>query len=288
MSYSTRGSGGGGGFGGFPYRSSHQQGNDHPNNNNNNGERGRLRNNRPQKGKEQQRRERGGPLIFSVRLDILIDDYPLIIGKGGKTVQCISDRTKCLIDVPRCNNRRQINSENNEGNNVSRNDEREVENKGRATIRASCIEYLLNGCLEISLILSRDVEYHMYIHNKKWTNGILKYQPYHMNDTISNNFGGLGCFGGLFMTVDSILEGDANDNKMSAYIIYSSFTKHEMEILIDNQRFVDKTLQAFTYIVERFPKEKTSCTTVTFIYGTNEQKPLSLYKNVYENLTSSP
>lgn len=286
MSYSTRGNGGGGGFGGFPYRSSHQQGNDHPNNNNNGG-RGRRRNNRPQKGKAQQRRERGGPLIFSVSLDVLIDDYPLIIGKGGKTVEGISDRTKCLIDVPRRNNRRQVNAENNELNSVSRSDEREVENKGRVTIRSSCIEYLLNGCLEISLILSRDVEYCMYIHNKKWTKGILKYQPYAMVDTLSDSLSELGCFGGLFMSVDSILEGDANENKMSAYIIYSTLTKDEMEILIDNQRFVDKTLQAFTFIAERFPKEETSSATVTFIYGTDEQKPLSLYKNVCENLTSS-
>lgn len=286
MSYSTRGNGGGGGFGGFPYRSSHQQGNDHPNNNNNGG-RGRRRNNRPQKGKAQQRRERGGPLIFSVRLDVLIDDYPLIIGKGGKTVEGISDRTKCLIDVPRRNNRRQVNAENNEVNSVSRSDEREVENNGRVTIRSSCIEYLLNGCLEISLILSRDVEYCMYIHNKKWTKGILKYQPYAMVDTSSDSLSELGCFGGLFMSVDSILEGDTNENKMSAYIIYSTLTKDEMEILIDNQRFVDKTLQAFTFIAEKFPKEETSSTTVTFIYGTDEQKPLSLYKNVCENLTSS-
>ena len=286
MSYSTRGNGGGGGFGGFPYRSSHQQGNDHPNNNNNGG-RGRRRNNRPQKGKAQQRRERGGPLIFSVRLDVLIDDYPLIIGKGGKTVEGISDRTKCLIDVPRRNNRRQVNAENNELNSVSRSDEREVENKGRVTIRSSCIEYLLNGCLEISLILSRDVEYCMYIHNKKWTKGILKYQPYYAMVDKGDSLSELGCFGGLFMSVDSILEGDTNENKMSAYIIYSTLTKDEMEILIDNQRFVDKTLQAFTFIAEKFPKEETSSTTVTFIYGTDEQKPLSLYKNVCENLTSS-
>jgi KH domain. len=151
MSYSTsnRGGGGGGGFGSFPYRSSHQRGSDHPgsgsssgggnNNRRNNG--GRGNGSRSSKtSKYLKRKERGGPLLYTAFLSVPASKRSAIVGRhAGKVIKDICQRTNCVIDVPRNSS------------------------SSRVKIRASCEEFLLCGCWEVSLIIQEDVEYQLNI-----------------------------------------------------------------------------------------------------------------------------
>lgn len=178
MSYSTsnRG-GGGGGFGSFPYRSSHQRGSDHPgsgsgdsNNRRNNG--GRGNGSRSSKtSKYLKRKERGGPLLYTVFLSVPASKRSAIVGHAGKVIKDICQRTNCVIDVPRNSsssgsgrgNTRRANGPNSRRGENHDAGHASSSTSSRVKIRASCEEFLLCGCWEVSLIIQEDVEYQLNI-----------------------------------------------------------------------------------------------------------------------------
>jgi hypothetical protein len=91
------GRGGGGGFGSFPYRSSHQQGQDGPN------RRGRGRD--TGRGNNSQRRSRNNSSTIQSQLNIPSQQRKILVGRGGSTLNWLKEVSGANIFVPFQNNR---------------------------------------------------------------------------------------------------------------------------------------------------------------------------------------
>ena len=93
------GGGSGGGFGGFPYRSSHQQGQDGRRNNNNTNRNNRS-GGRGRGPPSRSRSNNNSNITYSAELDIPSEQRGMIVGKGGSTLKWLKDVTDSKIWVP--------------------------------------------------------------------------------------------------------------------------------------------------------------------------------------------
>ena len=322
MSYSTQGSGGGGGFGAFPYRSSHQQGSDNNSNNNSNNTNNNNNNNNnrrqrsTQKSAAQKRRERGGPLIHCATFSVSSNLIPLIVGKKGKTIQELNRRTKCLVDVPR--KARQgvpgVDEQSQVQVQVQVQDqqhaqEQNVDNalKVKVNVRASCVEYLLYGCWELSLIIKEDAEYCLHIHDVGLDlTGVLKYlqDGPGVNIAVAVSDGDIEQYhpydyDGPFMvdnndiSIYSAVSSDKRDVRdammkpcVSAYVLWvdsSILDEDGVAVLVDNERFIDPGIQARVFSTMR--RVNGDCKSlVSFIYGSEPEKTIDLYKKLFDKI----
>jgi hypothetical protein len=314
MSYATRGSGGGGGFGGFPYRSSHQQGNDNSTNTNNNNNNSNGNNNndsrarRNRSNKVANRRKRGGPVTCQAKLQIPPPYRKFIVGTKGATIRALTEGTRCIINVP---GKRQIDNE-----------------RAMVEIKASCVDFLLHGCWEVLNIVTnrQHLEDDTLSHVDESTNitmeeGVnLKME---MNYIL--NVGGLSFRGTSIHHNDIFMAGaiphagyDQNQNKgntietcssnyeISAYCIEitdGTIEEDGISVLVDNERFVDPGITAEVAVIGRSPEmikslyhiddvegfnedirgsAKIQGNLLVFMYGSQQDKTRILYENMLQ------
>ena len=237
---------------------------------------------------------------------------PLIVGKKGNTIQELNQRTKCLFDVPRKRRRgvpgldeqSQVQDQQQE---QEQQQEQNVDNalKVKVNVRASCVEYLLYGCWELSLIIKEDAEYCLHIHDVGLDlNGVLKYlqdgpgvdgpvagsdgdiEQYHRYDgpfMVDNND----------ISMESIVSSDERDVKdamikpcISAYVLWfdsSILDEDGVAVLVDNERFIDPGIQA--RVISTLRIVNGDCKSlVSFIYGSEQEKTRDLYKKLFDKI----
>ena len=168
-------------------------------------------------------------------------------------------------------------------------------------MRASCVEYLLHGCWELSLIIKKDVQYRLHIHGVgAKLSGVLRYLQDGPGTAATAAVGGgrIGeVYKGPFMMDsncsfdDFILSNDereAKDEKIpsvSAYFFWTNASildEDGMAVLVDNERFIDTGIQAHLFSVMRQVHDDTcSEKTLSFIYGSEQDKVGDLCKKVF-------
>lgn len=271
-----------------------------------------------QKSAAQKRRERGGPLIHCASFSVSINLIPLIVGKKGKTIQELNQRTKCLFDVPRKRRRgvpgldeqSHVQDQEQQQEHEQQHEQQQehtVDNalKGKVNVRASCVEYLLYGCWELSLIIKEDAEYCLHVHDVGLNlAGVLKYlhdgpgvniavavsdgdrEQYHRYDgpfMVDNND----------ISTNSIVSSDERDVRdammkpcVLAYVLWvdsSILDEDGMAVLVDNERFIDPGIQARVFSTLRIVNGDCK-SLVSFIYGSEQEKTRDLYEKLFDKI----
>jgi len=280
MSYSTSGSGGGG-FQGFPYRSSHQQGNDNSTqNNNNNRKKGAYR--------FQNRRKRGGAITCHARFRVPPSCRNLLIGQKGIIINNLTNETRCVINVP---GKKQLENPN-----------------AMVVIQASCIDFLLHGCWEVLNIVCAAENSFNSGNSLVSQSTALTLQPWlltrerHTEMKYFIDQGGSRFNGNKVNLHGLFLNGTINNTSDVEVSVYCIPTKHEIDedsisIIVDNQRFVDPNIKAQISVVSRidiiksFAKSKFQQNlyfydhpTLIFVYGSKEDKTLELFESILQGV----
>lgn len=229
---------GGGGFGGFPYRSSHQQGQDGRGNNRGGRGGGQRKQSKP--------RSQNNNMIVASELDIPSDQRKIVVGKGGTTLKWLKEVSGANIFVPR------IQEQNHSGCSAQQEADTNadgISSQEQATqhpVRVNSSDGLLSilhAFEEISILLSKSSDI-----NADFIPCVVKLKTNNITTQVD---------GKLFLQrsvaadtsigrrlFSGIIPSDSTMNELHAYSIdMTAFDEDSVSMLVDNILFADSSLE---------------------------------------------
>lgn len=281
------GRGGGGGFNSFPYRSSHQQGQDGPNRG-----RGRGRTGRNSNQNHRRPRQPKGDNSFQAQLDIPVQQRKLLVGKGGETLNWLKEASGAKIFIPRQNrrqNQHQNEVQDNDANNNTAVISQHQQQQYPVRVNSSNVASLLHAFYEIVHLLSRSSDFSV--------NSIgCTVQMRTNNDNTNVN-------GELFFSENEsrcLFSGtvDASQIKFQVYCIESiALDENGVATVVDNVRFVHSSVDRCRWISRKLSRrnnthsleglESEEIRHLVFVYGTDDDNPTLLYEEICKAINAS-
>eukprot|EP00986_Skeletonema_menzelii_P012726 scaffold7172_cov149-Skeletonema_menzelii.AAC.8 len=296
--------GGGGGFGGFPYRSSHQQGQD--------GRRGGRGRGRGRGGRQQRKQSRPRSQIsIAAELNILSEHRRVIVGRGGTTLKWLKEVSGANIFVPHVQrNNRRGRSTRQETDDVDANanpdgtSPQEQVNQHPVRVNSPELSSMLHAFEEISRLLSKtsdiDVDFIPCI-VKMRTNDITTLvdgKLFIQRDVdVDTSRGGRCLFSGT-MRSDTA-------NELQAYSIQTStsFDEESVSMVIDNILFVDSSLERCHWYYKETPlrnnnlssssandndeDDNTQVRRIVFLFGSNRDNSKLFFDALKDEISSA-
>lgn len=267
------GRGGGGGFGGFPYRSSHQQGQD----GRRRGGRGRGRGGRHQRSK--QSRTQSSSQVFDVELHIPPDHRRVIVGRGGTALKWLKEVSGANIFVPHVQrNNRRGRSTQQETDNINANADldgtssQEQVNQHPVRVKSSELPSILHAFELISSLLSTTSDM-----DADFVPCIVKMRTNDISTLVDGKLfiqrvvGNISSKGDRCLFSGTIRSGSDTD-ELQAYCVEASasFDEESVSMIVDNILFVDSSLERCHWYYKETPIRNN--TTSTNNHGDEDDK----------------
>ena len=265
------GRGGSGGFGGFPYRSSHQQGQDGPN-------QGRGRGNMRRGGGRTRNRPRRNNSSFQAQLGVPSEQRRILVGKGAATLKWLNELSgECNVFIPQRDDRPRDDTNTNSASSQQQHPVR---------VNSSDLPSLLHVLYEISHLLSKsdfDSEY-LDCSVKIRTRSNDNSTTIDGRLFVSKDTSGRKCmFSSINQSTDQLID------QFNVYAIETTLNAQNISTIVDNVRFVNsRSVDNCQWFCREAPCRNNSSDchqskrSLIFIFGSDSENPAQMYKAIGE------